>query len=222
MAVSVWLLSYDIAAVDRDHYVSWFHDEHIPEKLARPGYRWAAHYEAPASNDAAGLYRYIGMFGGDSTKVFLDPSPAQLKLTQTENTRAMMGLRQNPSAAILAHEWSYFAKNTIPDMQIDGQINGPYIDLFSIEAPQHDETIGSVAARHLAPDFVAQDGAIACHKFTNVMGTPRHMMLFEMASGKCRPGAAEASVTPPNLAFLSDLGDDLQVARRWGQKIWLA
>ena len=181
---------------------------------------------APASHDAAGLYRYIGMFGGDSTKVFLDPSPAQLKLTQTENTRAMMGLRQNPSAAILAHEWSIFARNTIPETQIDGQINGqidgPYIDLLSIEAPQHDERIGSIAAQHLAPDFVAQDGAIACHKFTNVMGAPRHMMLFEMASGGCRSSAAEVPVTPLDLAYLDDFGDDLQLARRWGQKIWAA
>ena len=222
MAASVWLLNYDIAAADRDHYLSWFHDEHIPEKLTRPGYRWAAHYEAPASNDAPGLYRYIGMFGGDSTKVFLDPSPAQLKLTQTENTRAMMGLRGNPSAAILANEWSSFANDNILDVQIDGQIDGPYIDLLSIEAPQHDERIGSIAAQHLAPDFVAQDGAIACHKFTNVMGAPRHMMLFEMASGGCRPGSAEAPVTPLDLAYLSELGDDIQLARRWGQKIWPA
>ena len=218
MAASVWLLNYDIAAADRDHYLSWFHDEHIPEKLARPGYRWAAHYEALASADAPGLYRYIGMFGGDSTKVFLDPSPAQLKLTQTENTRAMMRLRQNPSAAILAHEWSSFATDNI----LDGQITGRYIDLLSIEAPQHDERIGSIAAQHLAPDFVAQDGAIACHKFTNVMGAPRHMMLFEMASGGCRAGSAEAQVTPLDLAYLDDFGDDLQLARRWGQKIWPA
>ena len=134
----------------------------------------------------------------------------------------MMGLRQNPSAAILAHEWSSFATDNIPDMQIDGQINGPYIDLLSIEAPQHDERIGSIAAQNLAPDFVAQDGAIACHKFANVMGAPRHMMLFEMASGGCRPGSAEAPVTPLDLAFLDDFGDDLQLARRWGQKIWPA
>jgi hypothetical protein len=158
------------------------------------------------------------MFGGDSTKVFLDPSPAQLKRTQTENARAMMGLRQNPSAGILAHEWSNFATDNI----LDGQIAGRYIDLLSIEAPQHDEKIGSIAAQHLAPDFVAQDGAIACHKFTNVMGAPRHMMLFEMASGGCRPGSAEAPVMPLDLAYLDDFGDDLQLARRWGQKIWPA
>ena len=130
-----------------------------------------------------------------------------------------MGLRQNPSAAILAHEWSCFAKNTIPDMQTDWQINGLYVDLLSIEAPQHDEKIGSFAAQHLAPDFVAQDSAIACHKFVNVMGAPRHMMLFEMASAGCLPGSAEAPVMPLDLG---ELRDDLQLARRWGQKIWPA
>ena len=154
--------------------------------------------------------------------MFLDPSTAQLKLTQTENTRAMMQLRQNPSAAILAHEWSSFATDNILDGRINEQINGPYVDLLSIEAPQHDETVGSIAAQHLAPDFVAQDGAIACHKFSNVMGAPRHMMLFEMASGGCRPAAADAPVTPLDLAYLDELGDDLQLARRWGRKIWPA
>ena len=201
MAASVWLFGYDIAAADHDHYLSGFHYEYIPENLAQPGYRWAAHYEALASNGASGPYLYIGMFGGDSTKVFLDPSPAQLKLTQTKNTRAMMGLRQNPSAAILAHEWSCFARNNIPDMQIDG----PYIEPLSIEAPQHDERVGSIAAQHLAKNFVAQDCAVACHKFTNVMGAPRHMILFEMVSGGCRPGSAEAPVTPLDEAHRASL-----------------
>ena len=36
MAASVWLLGYDIAAADRDHYLSWFHDEHIPENWPEP------------------------------------------------------------------------------------------------------------------------------------------------------------------------------------------
>jgi hypothetical protein len=48
------------------------------------------------------------------------------------------------------------------------------------------------------------------------------MMLFEMASGGCRPAAADAPVTPLDLAYLDELGDDLQLARRWGRKIWPA
>ena len=47
MTAGIWLLFYDIAAADRDQYVDWFHRYHVSEKLARPGYRWAAHFEAP-------------------------------------------------------------------------------------------------------------------------------------------------------------------------------
>ena len=42
MTVGIWPLFYNIAAVDLDRYVDWFHRYHIPEKLARPDYRWAA------------------------------------------------------------------------------------------------------------------------------------------------------------------------------------
>ena len=76
MTTGIWLLFYDIAASDRDHYVAWFHRCHISEKLARPGYRWWAHLEAPPTSGNIDFFRYIGMFGGDSTRVFLDPSLA--------------------------------------------------------------------------------------------------------------------------------------------------
>ena len=109
MTAGIWLLSYDIAAADRDQYVDWFHRYHIPKKLARAGYLWAAHFEAPPASGSGDLYRYIGMFGSDSTRVFLDPSPAQLKLTQSDDARAMMALHQKSSSAILAHEWSWQA-----------------------------------------------------------------------------------------------------------------
>ncbi len=57
---------------------------HIPEKLSRPGYDWAGHYE--------GGGRYLALFGGADARAFLDPSPAQLKGMQDELTRRMVGL----------------------------------------------------------------------------------------------------------------------------------
>ena len=77
----IWLSLYDIAAADRDHYVDWFHRFHIPEKRVRRGYRWSAHFEAAPTSGNSDLYQYIGLFGEDSNRVFLDQSPAQLKLT---------------------------------------------------------------------------------------------------------------------------------------------
>ena len=46
---AIWTLAYDIDSAERERYLQWFHDVHIPEKLARPGYIWAAHYEGPPS-----------------------------------------------------------------------------------------------------------------------------------------------------------------------------
>ena len=42
---------YDIDETNRDDYLDWFHNVHIPEKLSREGYEWAGHYQAltPAS-----------------------------------------------------------------------------------------------------------------------------------------------------------------------------
>ena len=86
-------LFYDIAVADHDHYVDWFHRCHIPEKPARPGHRWSAHFEALPLSGNSDLYRYVAMFGEDPTRVFFDLSPAWLKLTQSDDTRAVMTLR---------------------------------------------------------------------------------------------------------------------------------
>ena len=42
---AVWAVIYDLPEEGRDEYMAWYHGVHIPEKLARPGYAWAAHYE---------------------------------------------------------------------------------------------------------------------------------------------------------------------------------
>ena len=226
MTTGIWLLFYDIAAADRDHYVDWFHRCHIPEKLARPGYRWAAHFEAPPPSGNSDLYRYIGMFGGDSTRVFLDPSPAQLKLTQSNDTRAMMALRQNPSSAILAHEWSWQAPGDTNDRPAigaaDAAMNAHHIQILTVEAGAHDETVGSLCAQKLAPEFAAKKAAIACHKMTNVMGGPRHMMLFEVTDISPTGAGSGGAIVPVDLSALAGLGDAVQMGSRYGRRIWPA
>ena len=45
MTQAIWTLSYAVDEAQRERYLDWFHGEHIPDKLSRPGYTWAAHYE---------------------------------------------------------------------------------------------------------------------------------------------------------------------------------
>ena len=224
MTAGIWLLSYDIAAADRDQYVDWFHRYHVPEKLARPGYLWAAHFEAPPASGSGDLYRYIGMFGSDSTRVFLDPSPAQLKLTQSDATRAMMALRQNPSSAILAHEWSWQTTgDTNADLATSASavaMNAREIHILTIEAGAHDEAVGSLCAQKLTPEFAAKKAAIACHKMTNVIGGPRHIMLFEVNDVSPAGDGSDQAVVPVDISALTDLGKAVQLETRYGQRIW--
>ena len=45
MSQAIWILQYDLTSGSEDEYLNWFHNIHIPEKLARPGYLWAVHYK---------------------------------------------------------------------------------------------------------------------------------------------------------------------------------
>ena len=101
-------------------YLEWFHHAHIPEKLSRPGYLWAAHYELGHGGprfqkvvdglvhaDAPDLGRgrgFLALFGGLSAHTFLNPSPGQLKERQDALTQRMLGVRQESYSCIFSQE----------------------------------------------------------------------------------------------------------------------
>ena len=74
MAAAIWMIIYDLDRTHSTRYLQWFNEVHIPQKLARPGYTWAAHYQAIADDDSAEP-RYIALFGGTDSRVFYNPSP---------------------------------------------------------------------------------------------------------------------------------------------------
>lgn len=92
MGAAVWAIAYAIDASDRAAYLDWFHGVHIPEKLGRPGYDWAGHYE--------GGGRFLALFGGADARAFLDPTPGQLKGRQDELSRRMIGMRRGVDAVV--------------------------------------------------------------------------------------------------------------------------
>ena len=77
MSQAIWILQYDLKSGSEHEYLNWFHNIHIPEKLARPGYLWAVHYQGQigALNHSENRRSYLALFGGVSTRTFLDPSP---------------------------------------------------------------------------------------------------------------------------------------------------
>jgi len=184
MTGAIWALAYEISKENRETYLDWFHQIHIPEKLARPGYSWAAHFEGSATTP--NTHSYIALFGGISTRIFLDPSPAQLKTKQDDLTREMMAQRRNPFATILVHEWS---DRSTPSTSNDHAmalepINSDRVDFLVINAVEQGEAIGAWVVQNLLPKLqsdnpdATHDDAIT-HKFLSVTGPPVHILFHE-------------------------------------------
>ena len=197
MQQAIWAIIYDIAAADLDQYNDWFHHQHIAEKLARPGYEWAAHY----AGQNAELTRHIALFGGASTKVFLDPSPAQLKPGQDDLTRQMIGLRQSPRAAILTREWAELPQNGTRDDA--GAITASWLEILAIDAAGHDEALGAWCVQNLGKHL--GDSFDRLHKLISITSTPRHYIMLERPEDKAQNHALDkiaadfaTTLTPDN------------------------
>ena len=234
MTGAIWALAYEISNDDRETYLDWFHRIHIPEKLARPGYRWAAHFEGSASTPDT--HSYIALFGGISTRIFLDPSPAQLKTKQDDLTREMMAQRRKPFATILVHEWSDSSTpSTSNDRMIAVEpfnseaIHSDWLDFLVIDAAGQGEAIGAWAVQTLLPKLqkrnpdAAKTAAIT-HKLISVTGAPAHVLFYETnQTGLANDAAAsrfDAPTTILQAPILADIPEAALLCYRSGKRIW--
>jgi hypothetical protein len=224
MTGAIWALAYDILNDDRQSYLDWFHRIHIPEKLARPGYRWATHFEGSATTP--NTQSYIALFGGISTRIFLDPSPAQLKTKQDDLTREMMARRRNPFATILAYEWrdGRTPSTSNDDAAAAEAINSEWLDFLVINAAGQGEAIGAWAVQTFLPKLQKDNpdatkiDAIT-HKLISVTGAPLHILFYETNQTGLTDDAA-ASRFNPHAPILSDMPKIASLSHRSGTRIW--
>jgi hypothetical protein len=175
MAAAIWMIIYDLDQTHSDQYLQWFNDVHIPEKLARPGYTWAAHYRIIANDDSADS-RYVALFGGTDSRVFYNPSPAQIKPNQSPETRTMMSYRANSEMLILAEEW---AINGDTGLETSPEICAPTICLALFNANEKDENLGA----WLVQDYLVESaGSGVTRKLLASTGAARHVLIQELAT----------------------------------------
>ncbi|MFO0441113.1 MAG: hypothetical protein ACK5ZW_10790 [Betaproteobacteria bacterium] len=192
----IWAIWYEIAETQRAAYLDWFHRVHIPEKLARPGYRWAAHYELGHGGRGRG---YVALFGGDTTQTFLNPSPRQLAIRQSEQTRQHMAMRINAAAAILAEE----ARVTGPEPRDRGEHTAPVIQIghYIAPTPALEDDLGGWYAQERFPLLATLPGCVGARKLLATVGTHKHAILHEFTSLEARErhfAAHEAQRDDPN------------------------
>ena len=118
MSEALWITWYDLPAADRDAYLSWLHGSYMPVLVERPGFLWAAHYEAderprrnakkdgasrrhPPAGSLPGGRRYVLIAGGESLQAFAHPTPAQFHDGLPTADRAMLALRGGATSNIM-------------------------------------------------------------------------------------------------------------------------
>lgn len=203
MSQSIWAILYDVAADDQARYLAWFHDVHIPDKLARPGYTWAAHYHT-AEAQQAGYSRYLALFGGETTRVFFDPSPAQIKPRQDELTREMMGYRHRSNMLILAEEW----RETPTGAAAADPVTSACVRFSAVNALNGaDEGYAAWCAQAYFAELLQAEGCETLRKLLAAAGSARHVLLEEFASRQECEAAPRAALTA---AWRTELAPSLQ------------
>ena len=182
----IWAIGYDIAVENKAAYLDWFHHVHVAEKLTRPGYVWAAHYELVAEKNQDGRTGYLALFGAATAHTFLNPSPRQLLQRQSAETKRFMSMRLEPAACILAEE-----------VRVDGPAvaqrapsltPGPVIQMgnYNAAGPAVEDDLGAWYAQERLPLLAALPGCIGARKMLATIGPFKHAILHEFISLESR------------------------------------
>ena len=195
MENAIWTTIYDFPKEDRDEYLRWFHEDYIPEALLRKGYVWAAHYQlipirvqvvkigrsnAPALPGETG---FAILYGGESTRTFLNPNPSQIEKSYAGKTREMMGLRIRPVTYLHTVEW----RTEGPESDREGSTGMPaaFIQMGFFDASGHDEDLGTWYARERM-HLLSHTPGVRVRKLLATVGLERHSVLYDFRSLELR------------------------------------
>lgn len=176
----LWAIWYDISEEQKSEYLDWFHRVHIPNKLSRPGYRWAAHYALQRDKG------FLALFAGETSHTFLNPSPAQLAQRQGAETRRMIAMRRNAHSSVLAEETRVDGPEAA--LRGPGMTAGPVIQFgnYNGASAAVDDDLGAWYAQERFPLLAGLPGCVGARKLLASVGAYRHAILHEFVSPELR------------------------------------
>jgi hypothetical protein len=198
----IWAIWYDLPEQGKDEYLSWLHEVHIPDKLSRSGYLWAAHIENDMSDvREKTIHRtvkhvghdlpnpgvptgnqYLLLFGGISPHVFVNPSPPELATRWTSETKEMIERRSNSRYCIFVEEER--VRGPEYNTRSPGITPGPIIQFgtFNINALENEDEMGAWYARSRLPLMEPMPGCVGARKLVSIVGWAKHAIMYEFLS----------------------------------------
>ena len=203
MDSGIWGVWYDLPKEGEDEYLSWLHEEHIPQALKRPDYLWAAHYrsirneshnsspvqKAKRFMDAPELGRggdYLLLFGANSAHAFLDPAPDDLLKSYDARSREMISRRQGDRTAYFTE----VGRVDGPEIAQRGPdlTPAPMIQMGAYRADDENYNIDVALwyVHHRLAALPEMEGCVGARKLLSLGGWARHAILYEFISPEAR------------------------------------
>ena len=215
----IWAIWYEIDPSRRSEYEQWFHGVHIREKLARPAYLWAAHYELEGNKG------FLALFGAETSHAFLSPSPAQLASRQSAETKRFIAMRERQSSCILSEE----SRVDGPEVERRGSNGTPGAVIqfgnYNAASSAVEDDLGGWYAQERFPVLARLPGCIGARKMLASVGEHKHAILHEFVSIEMRErhfGPHEAQAHDP-ATWMGRVRPQLTHAPRSpaiGRRIW--
>ena len=186
---------YDVAADQRDTYLSWLHQRYLPAMLRRPGVTWTAHYVAEQGPPPSRLAHtgdprvppggdYILLIGGIDANVFSPPRPGERFEPVTESDQEMFALRRNERVGVMVEQ----SRASGPAAHANELgVPGRCIQLGSFNAlPEDEDELLAWYARWRMPCMQKLPGLERVRKLVGVTGWAKHGVLYEFSSLEIR------------------------------------
>ena len=183
---------YDLAAANRDAYLSWLHGTYMPLMVKRPGVVWAAHFECEKGPPPDRLKHtddksvptgngYILLYGAKDAHAFSDPAPGGPRPEPSADEKKMLAMRIGERVHILAEESR--ADGPEAKRRKAGKELAPCIQLgtFNSGSADDDEILAWYTQWRL-PSMRKLPGCVGIRKMVSVTGWAKHSVLYEFVS----------------------------------------
>lgn len=183
---------YDVEDADRDEFLGWLHEEHLPAVQAMPGHLWVGHYErAPAtgrSRDPAAPPRvevddpavprgsqFLQVIAAASPDVFFNPNAPE----EDADVSARLSSRKEVRLGIFIEE----TRVSGPDWyrHLPGTGAPPAIQFGNYHTPTQTDDIdlGYWYRQMKLPQVTRARGCIGARKLISLVGWAKHGILYE-------------------------------------------
>lgn len=197
----VWAVWYDLPEGDNSDYFDWLHNTYLPSVRARPGFAWAAHYQAGGAEGAAmnavrdTLGRmddptvgtgsqYLMLAGAAELSTLVAPSV--MDEPEDATARDMLARRVGARPCL----FSTFARVDGPEMGLRtaGTTPGPVIQMGSFRTRTLDDEYDVCAwyAQHRLPAIAHMEGCIAARVMLCAAGWAKYSVMYEFTSIEAR------------------------------------